>query len=80
MPISTTACPDGTQVVVTDLSRPGVEVADDVRDQQIYEPVRRYEDVYGDDPYADASRMTARRRRRYLDDEPVYADPYYDGY
>ena len=71
--------PDGTGIVVTDLSRPGVEMVDNVRNQEIYEPVRDVGDAYGNDAYAeaDAPRMTPRRRRRYLDDDP-YADPAYD--
>jgi lipoprotein-anchoring transpeptidase ErfK/SrfK len=75
--------PDGTAIVVTDLSRPGVENVDNVRDQEIYEPYRPNEGYDMDDPdlSADASRMTPRRRRRYLDDgddvQPVYDDPYY---
>jgi lipoprotein-anchoring transpeptidase ErfK/SrfK len=75
--------PDGTAVVVTDLSRPGVESLDDVRGQEIYEPYRPNEVYDMDDPdlSADASRISPRRRRRYLDDdpnvEPAYDDPYY---
>jgi len=75
--------PDGTEIVVTDLSRPGVEAVDDVRDQEIYEPYRPRE-TWGDDDAdlsADASRMAPRRRRRYLDEDPsadpAYDDPYY---
>ncbi|MGV3549547.1 L,D-transpeptidase [Rhizobium sp.] len=67
-----TRVPDGTTIVVTDLSRPGVESVDDVRGRQIYEPYRE-QDTYGaDDPNlsADASRMPPQRRRRYLDDDP----------
>ena len=79
--------PDGTAIVVTDLSRPGVESVDDVRGREIYEPYRE-DELYGTDPdlSADASRMTPRRRRRYLDDDPsvdrrverVYDDRVYD--
>ena len=80
--------PDGTTIVVTDLSRPGVESVDDIRDREIYEPYRPDERDYVDDPdlSADASRIDSRRRRRYLDDDPridpgverVYDDPYYE--
>ena len=75
--------PDGTTIVVTDLSRPGIENVDDVRDQEIYEPYIPSETDTIDNPdlAADASRMSQRRRRRYLDDEadidPMYDDPYY---
>ncbi|MBX9458778.1 MAG: L,D-transpeptidase [Rhizobium sp.] len=75
--------PDGTQIVVTDLSRPGVESVNDVRGQEIYEPYRPNEAIETDDSYvsADASRMPPRSRRRYLDDDPyaapAYDDPYY---
>lgn len=76
--------PDGTTIVVTDLSRPGVEMVDDVRDREVYEPVRVNDDGYGADPYAtdDGQRMAPRRRRRYLDDDPnverTYDDPDYE--
>jgi len=75
--------PDGTQIVVTDLSRPGVESVDDVRDQEIYEPYRRNDGWGADngDEYLDASRAPSRRRRRYLDDDPSVDladdDPYW---
>jgi len=76
--------PDGTQIVVTDLSRPGVEMVDDVRGQEIYEPYRP-DNAWGNDAqdeYLDASRAPSRRRRRYLDDDPsldpAYDDPYFE--
>jgi lipoprotein-anchoring transpeptidase ErfK/SrfK len=74
--------PDGTQIVVTDLSRPGVESVDDVRDQEIYEPYRPREAWGNDDgAYLDAVRAPSRRRRRYLDDDPSVDpaddDPYW---
>lgn len=74
--------PNGTAVVVTDLSRPGVETVDDVRDQEIYEPYRPVDDWRTGDPElsADASNVNP-RRRRYLDEDPdidpMYDDPYY---
>lgn len=73
--------PDGTTIVVTDLSRPGIENVDDVRDQEIYEPYRPSQSDSFEDPglSADASRIQPRRRRRYLDrdvvDDPYYGDP-----
>jgi lipoprotein-anchoring transpeptidase ErfK/SrfK len=75
--------PDGTVVVVTNLSNPGVEIADNVREQEIYEPVRGYDDIYGDEPRrpVNADREVYRRRRIYREpdiyDDPVYDDPYY---
>lgn len=62
--------PDGTTIVVTDLSRPGVEQVDDVRDQEIYEPVRRNDGLDGDGSFEDAYFDRGARRRRYLDDDP----------
>jgi lipoprotein-anchoring transpeptidase ErfK/SrfK len=72
--------PDGTTIVVTDLSRPGVESVDDVRGQEVYEPYREDERYGADDPdlSADTSRMAPRRSRRYLDEDPM-VERVYDG-
>jgi lipoprotein-anchoring transpeptidase ErfK/SrfK len=69
--------PDGTTIVVTDLSRPGIENVDDVRDQEIYEPYRPEEVDPAEDPYVSADARRMRMRRRYLDGDTA-ADPYYD--
>ena len=76
--------PDGTAVVVTNLSNPGIEQVDNVREQEVWEPIPRY-DGYGDDPTRevdvdDATYARRRRipRRRELYDDPVYDDPYYE--
>ena len=77
--------PDGTTIVVTNLSHPGIEQVDDVADQEVWEPVRRYDGGgLGDDPYrpVDAEQEPYRRRRVYRERE-VYDDglgsddPYY---
>lgn len=73
--------PDGTQILVTDLSRPGVENVNDVRDQQIYEPNSPNQNVSSDnvDLSADASQIQP-VRRRYLDDNPSLNGGYSDSY
>lgn len=71
--------PDGTTIVVTDLTRPGIEMANDVRGQEIYEPVQ-HDGLDGSDLSASAytERATTRRRRRYLDEDPALDDPYWE--
>ena len=75
--------PDGTAVVVTNLSNPGIEQVDDVAEREVWEPVPRYEDGLGDDPYrpANAEREVSGRRRVYrereVDDGWGSDDPYY---
>ena len=72
--------PDGTQVMVTDLSRPGVEMVDNVRDREIYEPVRRDDTAYRAEPVEVDGELYDRRRvyrERDFYGDPVYEDPYY---
>jgi lipoprotein-anchoring transpeptidase ErfK/SrfK len=70
--------PNGTAVVVTNLSNPGVEQVDDVADREVWEPVRRYEDVYGDDAYGDIDTNQTSARRRIYRDREVVDDGYSD--
>jgi lipoprotein-anchoring transpeptidase ErfK/SrfK len=72
--------PDGTQVVVTNLSSPGIEQVDNVAEQEVWEPVRRYDDAYGNDPYSevDADDVADTRRRRVYREREPYDDPVYD--
>jgi lipoprotein-anchoring transpeptidase ErfK/SrfK len=67
--------PGGNTIVVTDLSRPGIEIRDEVRDSEIYEPYRGQQVYRSDDSalWADEGRRPP-RRRRYVDEDPLFTD------